>query len=322
MGDADGLGHQPRLADARLARDQDETAVAPADVLPGRQQRVQLRCASGEGEDLRRLDHLRQRQHRLVDRRGPDHLAHRHGPGKPFELARTKGTDLLVRPGTGQRPDKIADQDLAALGHRAQPRRLDHRRTEPVPILERGIPPADPDPHRLRRSLPPPVVPLDRPLHRHRTGQGISRPGIRGHQRVADGLHLGPPGGHQRLPQTSEVGPAQLIGSNVTDLGPLAGRVDQIREEDQDQPGATHRSLPSPQASPYCGQHYGTPDHPATCAPPGPTSVCAEHRHPMLSTHRTSAAALAALARHDPVRLVYLATCAVLTSETPGRTRA
>ena len=105
-----------------------------------------------------------------------------------------------------------ADEDLAALGRRAQPRRLDHRRAEPVAVLERRVAGADPDPHREPRAVAAPVVQVDALLHRDRAGDRVGRRRVRHHQRVADRLHLGAAGAADRLAQHVEVLAAHVVG--------------------------------------------------------------------------------------------------------------
>ena len=117
VGDADGLGDQPGLADAGLAGDQHQAALArrrpPSTPTPARP----ARPPPGEGEDRAPSRRPRAAGAPASSTAGrPDHLAHRDRLGEALELARTEGAELVVGPGAGQGPHEVADQDLAALG--------------------------------------------------------------------------------------------------------------------------------------------------------------------------------------------------------------
>jgi hypothetical protein len=84
---------------------------------------------------------------------------------------------------------QIIDHDLAALGRRAQPRRLDHRLTEIVAVPHRGVTDAHADPHAelLLRAA---VARLDGLLHLNRTRQRLGRAVKYHHQPIAEVLDL------------------------------------------------------------------------------------------------------------------------------------
>ena len=165
-------------------------------------------------------------------------LAGPSGDGKPFSSSSpSERSSRSVREPASIRT-MSANQDLAAVGRRAEAGRLDHGRAEPVVVLEGGVARADPDAHREPVPVAElAVVAVDGPLHRGRAGERVGRARVRDHQRVADRLHLGAAGRGDRLAERGEVIAAQLVGGGVAQRGGQLGRADEIREQDRDQSG-------------------------------------------------------------------------------------
>ena len=110
-------------------------------------------------------------------------------PGTPSTRARP--TDSNRAPSTRPRehPHRRRDEDPVRRRLLAQPRRLDRRHPEVVPVLDRRLagPQADPDVHLLLRAA---VAPLEQLLHQHRASDRRRRRRERHDQPVAGVLDL------------------------------------------------------------------------------------------------------------------------------------
>jgi hypothetical protein len=185
-----GVGGKPSLADPRLAGDQDRLAKPTARRLPQGRKALALGCAPdvAPGGNAAKPGRQRQAPDRVgewlpVDLEGLDRL------GKPLQLERADGIERVLAPPGGHHPRQLADQDLIALRARAEPRRLDHRRPEPIALGALGLPVCDPDPDR-ELLVGFAVSPLDALLDSHRAGDRARGARKRDHQAVAEGLYL------------------------------------------------------------------------------------------------------------------------------------
>jgi hypothetical protein len=192
---ASGLGHQGGLAQAGLARDEDQlTSLARGHPLEGVGQDLGLGVAGDDtcnGHDLEagRQRHNAGRHLDLADWL-PSDLVGLDRLGQALELQLTERREGKRAPTSGHNANGVGGEDLAAFGLGAQPRRLDHRVTEVVVRLSGRFSAAEPDP-QPQRSLPLTIGPVDTLLHRNRARQRGGGAWEYDHEPIAQGLHLG-----------------------------------------------------------------------------------------------------------------------------------
>jgi hypothetical protein len=252
VGEAGQLLDQAGLADAGLTGDQHDPPLPADRLLPGVHQRVPLRDPAGEREHVGQLDGRWQRDadrvRAFVVGCRPDDLAHRQRARDALELQLTDRSQLVVGPRPGEHPDHVGGQDLAALGRRAEPGRLHHRRAEPVVVFEGGLAGAEPHPHLQRPSVEPALAGHGL-LHGHRALDRVGGAAVAGHHRITDRLDLGPAGGRDGRAQELEVGAPHLVGGVVAELLAKLGRSDQIGEQDAHQSRCRHPHPPGDHGS-------------------------------------------------------------------------
>ena len=93
-----------------------------------------VRPANGNAGDG--VDERGKRDRGRVDRRAPLDLAHRERRGQALQLRLPKREHVELGARAGERAHEVAHEDLAAVGRRAEPGRLDDGRAEPVAVLE------------------------------------------------------------------------------------------------------------------------------------------------------------------------------------------
>ena len=145
------LGGESRLADAGLAGEQTQPGSPAAAVRQCSTQACDLRVAARERELAVRAERGGQRQRRLDVASTGGLQATSYvvtGSGRPLSSQRAERVHGRAMPAAGQDPNDVGSEDLAAVGRRAQPRRLDHRRAEAVAVVPRDVAGADPDADR------------------------------------------------------------------------------------------------------------------------------------------------------------------------------
>ena len=201
------LAHQPRLADARLARHEHRAACALDGLLPRREHRVVHLVAARERErraTCRRTREAVPRSSRSARRHSTSHTRSARGQALQLTTAQGKDVELGARP--GEHADEIADEDLPAVGRRAEPRRPRRRAYRTSRRLRSVASPAlIPDAHREPAFAELVVVAVDRALHRDPPASASAGARVRHHHRVADRLHLGAARRGDRLAEDGKV---------------------------------------------------------------------------------------------------------------------
>ena len=197
-----------------------------------------LRLATHERRPRRRSQQRRQRPAadtgRLVCEPRPRNgeCLDRLGESLQLELAHGVEADA-VEPG-GQHPHRRRDQDPIRRRLVTQPRRLDRRHPEVVPVLDRRLTRPETDSH-LQLLLGPPIAALEQLLHRHRTPHRRRRRVEGHHQPVAGVLELVPARCADRLAQHLEVLVPQLIRAGRPDRRRQPRRADEISHQNRRQ---------------------------------------------------------------------------------------
>jgi len=184
----DQLGHEPRLPDSRLARDDHELGFAGGSVIPTPRQDPQLVAAPHEGRLGYAAKAGGKRGSRALRTRLPEHLPGEHPFRQALQHEPAGRLELLRRVPAQHHPQRIWDEDLASTGRGAQAGRLDRGDPEIVAGLDRGVADADPDPH-AHADLGAAVAQLQLLLDAHGAGDrpGDAREGD--HEPVAGVLH-------------------------------------------------------------------------------------------------------------------------------------
>ena len=203
------MRRQPRLPDPRLAGQEHRLAGArPRLRARALHQRPLVRAA-----DIRRPRHRSQRRRDgprsdldpgLVRQRLPHHRERLHRLGNPLQLQLSHRLEPGALDPARQHLRRRRHQDPVSRRLVAQPRRLDRRHPEVVPVLDRRLARPEPDPD-MQRLLRASVAPLEQLLRQHRTRHRRRRRRERHEQPVAGVLELAPPGRVDRVAQQREV---------------------------------------------------------------------------------------------------------------------
>ncbi len=156
----------------------------------------------------------------------------RLGVSLQLELAGGLEPDAVEPP--GQQPHGGRYQDSIRRRLVAQPRRLDRRTSEVLPVLHRGLARAQTDPH-LQLRLGPPIAALDQLLHGHRTPHRRRRRAESDHHPVAGAPELAPARRADRLAQDVEVLVPQLVRANRADGIRQPRRTDEVGHQNRRQ---------------------------------------------------------------------------------------
>jgi hypothetical protein len=237
-------GGQPGLADAGVAGQQRDPPPGrrpgAGGLLPQALQPGQLRRPANQRAGRCRGQGLGEGELGLLG--GPVDRGHRHRLGDPLEGPLPQRREPMRSPGRHQRPGDVADQDLTAVGGRAQPGRDHHRHPEEAAlVVHQRLPRVDPDPHPQRLRLGVAAVVAGRLLlHHHPAGDGVHGAREGDHQPVAGvvddlaGVVLG------GLAQHVDQGLADPLGAGVPQPLQLDGGPGLVSEEEGD---GRHRDL-------------------------------------------------------------------------------
>ena len=155
----------------------------------------------------------------------------RHRLGQAFEGEPAGVPEAEPAPSAHESCHELAGEDLGTMGFVAQPAGGDHRLAVKVAAVPERLAGVNADPHRQLRPGPGGVMPLDRPLNRHRAAQGVNGAAKDDHEPVPQALDLLASRLGDRLAQQSEVGPADLLGGVVPQPGKQVGRGHEIGEQ-------------------------------------------------------------------------------------------
>jgi hypothetical protein len=139
---------------------------------------------------------------------------------------------------------QLGGEDLAALGRRAEARRLDDTIAVVVAFVLGGLAHRDTDAHRERLGAPG-VVALDALLDPDRTRERTARARVHQHQAVARALDLEAAGVLGGGPQDAEVRLAQLLGRLGSEARGDRGGIDEISEDKGPRDGCRHVYAPA-----------------------------------------------------------------------------
>ena len=234
VGEVGHLGRQPGLADARLPGQEDDAPVALEGALPGVHRRLQLDVASDEGDCVR----VERRRHGHGAGGGQPLPAHGEG-GQALELAATGVLEAVVAAAAGEQADELGHEDLASLGHRAQPGGLHDRGAEAVAVLEGDVAGAHPDTDGDGGVGPGPFD-VDALLHHHGCRDGVGSRREQSQHTVAQSLDQRSLVGGDGLGQQGVVTTAQLLGPVLTQPDAQLGRAHQVGDEHRDRLCAVH----------------------------------------------------------------------------------
>ena len=225
LGLACNLGHEPRLADAGLTRDQRQPTGSVGGASPRGLQRLALTVAAD----------VRSRGAQVggdLAYRVPAQRPNIEWFGQPFQLERPHAGELEVGSPTRQQPHHVREIDRTGRRRRAEPRGLDDRRAEAVTLFERDVTGRHTDTHGQRRALAP-AVGVQRLLHRDRGRERLGRAGERDQQPVAETLDHAAAVRVGLLAEQRVVRAAQLVGARLADLSAQTRRVGQIGDDDR-----------------------------------------------------------------------------------------
>ena len=146
------LGREPRLADARLARDHHQPPLARGRALPRGDDGLELLVASdarAAGGDL--AEPRRHRDAAVVAR--PHDVPRDQRIGQTLQLERADRHELVAAATPGEHPHDVGREDLVAARRVAQARRFDDRRPVEVAVLLGHVAGAHTHAHDERRVV-------------------------------------------------------------------------------------------------------------------------------------------------------------------------
>ncbi len=228
------LGDQPGLADARLARDDDDLALAGDGPPPALEQCPPLVRAPDERRVRGPAQPGREGRAGRGRERRPGHRRRPHRLGQASQGKRADVLELVAGPVAQREPHRLGDEDPPARRLGAQAGRLDRRDAEVVALLDPRVPEADPDPH-LHRRLGAPVASLEPLLD---GDGGVERPdhAREGDEEAVTGVLDHPPGA---VVAGVAEDPIVLAAKPVEPLGPEPRRerrrADQVGDHDHRQ---------------------------------------------------------------------------------------
>ena len=233
--EAGDLGGEAGLADAGLAGEQRERAVAVRRRrATSRDEHLELGLPTDERDPG--ADGERRREGRAVPEvaggRLPLDAQRGHRVGEALEVEGPDVGEPLGGPGTRDEAHDRAAEDLVAPGGRAQAGRLHHGGAVEVAVLVPAVTEAQPDPHvdLVVEVLVPGEHGL---LHRHRAGQALGRAEEGRHGAVAHRLDQPAVVGLDGPADQLVVLPLEHVGRVVADPGAQRRRVDQVGEHDR-----------------------------------------------------------------------------------------
>ena len=229
------FGHQGRLAQTSLTRDQEELAV-PTGRHPfeGIGDRRHLGFAADHAD--RRVDGQARWERdgvcgAIVTEGLPDHLHRLDRVGQAFEGQLPERPAFVAIATTGHPSEDVRRKDLSALAPRTEAGGLDHRVSEVVVVFAADFAPAEPDP-QTHRILTTSIVLFDTLLHGHGAAQCRRGRAEDDHQPVAQVLYLGAARFGDGLAEKREVTPADLVGGLGRQTLGQFGRPHDVREQD------------------------------------------------------------------------------------------
>jgi hypothetical protein len=179
------LGGEPRLADARLAGQQHHLALPVLRLRPRQPQRLGLLVPPEQRERGPRAEPCRQRDAGAGQRLPADH-ARLQWLGQALQRDQPDRREAVPAAPARQHPHDVGDQDLPALGLRAEPGGLDEWQAVRVVALPRDVAGADADPYANRGRARPLPLGGDRLLDRDGRGHRVGGAGKRRHDAVAE----------------------------------------------------------------------------------------------------------------------------------------
>ena len=230
------LRRQTCLANPRLAREQDELALAGFRLRPGVAEGSEGRVAPDERRAFAAEERCGQGQclGTFFDCRFPVHFAGENGFGEALQGEGAEVGELERASGTDQAARKVGGDNLTTVGAVAETLGDNNRSPEVVLLVPDRLADmeADADMKRsLRLAL---VVAMHALLHRDRGGEGVQGAGEDDHQAIAQALHFLAAMAGDGLTKKPEVRAVEYFGSVIAETVEQLGGADQVGKEQRD----------------------------------------------------------------------------------------